>query len=567
MTISRAQMPRQLYDMGGVANLQAARDMLQEQALPGEFLAYINPQEAAMLKYMGGAGEPVNQSGIPSFFIKKIARSAKKAVKGAARSVKDFARSDLGQIALAVAAPYALGAAIPGFATLGGTGFLGNALRAGITNLATQGITTGRFDLGQAARTGVISGGITTGLQNYSATGNAFRSPDIAKADVSKASLIDTVDPNAPAYDFDGMTAADFKPTGTETIARDFSTTGPTFREAMAETNLQRGISSPPVEAPEFNPTRFADKSYIKMENISQPGEPFTSTITASDGSNVVTDALYKDFPVSEGGVTTVEKIKPLSEVGDFVGVTQDAGSKVSKNFLSDLKQDSIDILKDVAGTKELAAIKDAEGFKETSKAIMNYVKENPTAVIGVTSIISALNVPKQPDETPFDYEERMRIVKEFTDRYGEQAGVDTSGLGMDTDFFTRYAERAGIAFGGMTTSAEENISTGGLDTSMAGQKLSKMPKENIQTGGITNIPTGKVRKNPEGVKEIDYRDTGGFVPVGIKEKADDVPAMLSKNEFVFTADAVRGAGNGDIDKGAERLYKTMKTLENGGTV
>jgi len=51
-------------------------------------------------------------------------------------------------------------------------------------------------------------------------------------------------------------------------------------------------------------------------------------------------------------------------------------------------------------------------------------------------------------------------------------------------------------------------------------------------------------------------------VPVGIKEKADDVPAMLSKNEFVFTADAVRGAGNGNIEKGAQRMYNTMKNLE-----
>jgi hypothetical protein len=66
---------------------------------------------------------------------------------------------------------------------------------------------------------------------------------------------------------------------------------------------------------------------------------------------------------------------------------------------------------------------------------------------------------------------------------------------------------------------------------------------------------------------ELDYRQEGGFVPVGIKEKADDVPAMLSKNEFVFTADAVRNAGDGDVEKGAQRLYNTMKTLENGGIV
>lgn len=79
--------------------------------------------------------------------------------------------------------------------------------------------------------------------------------------------------------------------------------------------------------------------------------------------------------------------------------------------------------------------------------------------------------------------------------------------------------------------------------------------------------PTGIMKINKAGVKERDYREDGGFVPVGIKEKADDVPAMLSKNEFVFTADAVRGAGNGDVEKGAQRMYKIMKTLENGGTV
>jgi len=67
--------------------------------------------------------------------------------------------------------------------------------------------------------------------------------------------------------------------------------------------------------------------------------------------------------------------------------------------------------------------------------------------------------------------------------------------------------------------------------------------------------------------KEKDYRETGGFVPIGRMERADDVPARLSKNEFVFTADAVRNAGEGDIDKGAEVMYNMMKNLEAGGEV
>jgi len=73
------------------------------------------------------------------------------------------------------------------------------------------------------------------------------------------------------------------------------------------------------------------------------------------------------------------------------------------------------------------------------------------------------------------------------------------------------------------------------------------------------------MRKNEAGVTELDYRQSGGFVPpIGIKEKADDIPAMLSNNEFVFTADAVRAAGGGSVNKGAERMYGLMKQLESG---
>ena len=86
-----------------------------------------------------------------------------------------------------------------------------------------------------------------------------------------------------------------------------------------------------------------------------------------------------------------------------------------------------------------------------------------------------------------------------------------------------------------------------------------------MQAAGIEGLP---MRQNPKGVKELDLRDNGGFIPpVGIKEKEDDIPAMLSNNEFVFTADAVRGMGDGDVELGAQRMYDQMKTLEEGGRV
>jgi hypothetical protein len=69
------------------------------------------------------------------------------------------------------------------------------------------------------------------------------------------------------------------------------------------------------------------------------------------------------------------------------------------------------------------------------------------------------------------------------------------------------------------------------------------------------------------GGQEKDYRDEGGFVAMGGEERADDVPARLSKNEFVFTADAVRQAGGGDIDRGSEVMQNMMDNLEQGGQI
>ena len=97
------------------------------------------------------------------------------------------------------------------------------------------------------------------------------------------------------------------------------------------------------------------------------------------------------------------------------------------------------------------------------------------------------------------------------------------------------------------------------------GGKMDTASENAMQAAGIEGLP---MRQNPKGVKELDLRDNGGFIPpVGIKEKEDDIPAMLSNNEFVFTADAVRGMGDGDVELGAQRMYDQMKMLEKGGRV
>ena len=87
--------------------------------------------------------------------------------------------------------------------------------------------------------------------------------------------------------------------------------------------------------------------------------------------------------------------------------------------------------------------------------------------------------------------------------------------------------------------------------SSMFEEKKAKGGRIGVEEGGLMIL----------GGKEMDLRK-GGFVPIGKKERADDVPARLSKNEFVMTADAVRAAGGGSVNKGAKRMYNLMNTLE-----
>ena len=126
-----------------------------------------------------------------------------------------------------------------------------------------------------------------------------------------------------------------------------------------------------------------------------------------------------------------------------------------------------------------------------------------------------------------------------------------------------------------MTTEAETIQTEPQMPMMMANGGLTSVAGYGTPPGtNRFNYPSGGVRVGRAegglmdlGGMEKDYRAEGGFVPIGKAEKADDVPARLSVNEFVFTADAVRNAGGGDIDKGAEVMENLMKHLEAGGKV
>ena len=162
--------------------------------------------------------------------------------------------------------------------------------------------------------------------------------------------------------------------------------------------------------------------------------------------------------------------------------------------------------------------------------------------VATISAIPSYLDAKKKADQVGLS-------ANEFNEQiYNEQKSM----------FQTAYQSRLPMESFGITPPPVKAMAQGGMMNDAEGILSIKLtPAQGMAMGG--EIP---VRKNQGGVSELDLRAKGGYIPVGIKEKADDVPAMLSKNEFVFTADAVRGAGNGSINKGAQKMYKLMKSLE-----
>src|SRR5210317_637390 len=180
----------------------------------------------------------------------------------------------------------------------------------------------------------------------------------------------------------------------------------------------------------------------------------------------------------------------------------------------------------------------------EALKAYMRdgYIKLNPDAEPEeVDEFIQSQTYEYRANGGRIGYGDGSEDYGDLIDAY--ERGIDVMPGESLTDYINRIreSERKKSAMGGRI---EQNA---------------------IKAAGIEGLP---LNQNPAGVTELDLRDSGGFIPpVGVKEKADDIPAMLANNEFVFTADAVRGMGDGNVNKGAQRMYDMMKKLEKGGRV
>ena len=215
---------------------------------------------------------------------------------------------------------------------------------------------------------------------------------------------------------------------------------------------------------------------------------------------------------------------------------------------------------------------------------ILGGISKNIVPIVGgLTAGLFTKNQPEQPGLPDDNTALQLADLKKSANLLNQQQGLAT---GMNflpavaarkftpEEMAVTYAQaanggRIGFSEGGEDLSNDPNyqgwkkIYEVNKDAASMNENHKKyenyyMSQQNMKAeGGIMDL----------GGMEKDYRNTGGFVDIGAKEKADDVPARLSVNEFVFTADAVRNAGGGDIDEGAKIMENMMKHLEQGGQI
>jgi hypothetical protein len=334
---------------------------------------------------------------------------------------------------------------------------------------------------------------------------------------------------------------------------------------------------------------KIADPIIQAAAVIPNPYQPFAQAYTAGRSLGIGGD--YKGLqlgPYTPGAYGGDYGLNPLKGFGGKYGITRTGeglnvfnkpiqGSeffKLAQNtpiepFVGDEilyspnNLSATDLYRSISTSDQASGIKNVfDFFKGSAKSISDVLSsissDNMKNIIEAGKLGFALyssNLAKKDQERI--NENLERVQREYEAKVAAKKSEYEVGTPMTVTRGEVNPVRAPAAYGGRMGFAYGSIDEG----IMAAPQIANM----------MGMPVGNPRQNQQGVAELDYRDQGGFVPpIGIKEKADDIPAMLSNNEFVFTANAVKNAdpsGNRDPEEGAKVMYRTMKMLENGGMV
>ncbi len=313
------------------------------------------------------------------------------------------------------------------------------------------------------------------------------------------------------------------------------------------------------------------------IQNIKEDEEE-TITIMTDNGPMEIQKSVYESMPAMFMDTTTsaygdAGRGRPVPQFANGGRINFDNGgfepfkytSKIPEVFKEDafgsdplgqilemsyaVRAPLIDIIRTVAKTAT-EATKLAAAAVKLGYDVTEPVREVVGDVAGGIYDVAKKSVQESGDASrfiqPMYYLERFGPEKNLTDDETRLKRLKRSIGRDDRDLIKTIENRIfGYDDAGMDQSEEDKKVSNKIQT--------KIDERNFgfAEGGLMNL----------GGREMDMRG-GGFIPIGKKERADDVPARLSKNEFVMTADAVRAAGGGSVNKGAKRMYDLMNNLE-----
>ena len=342
---------------------------------------------------------------------------------------------------------------------------------------------------------------------------------------------------------------------------------------------------------------------FEKYQSMTAFGGPFAALRKLGFKSNEISN-LFRNLATMGKEYKTNENFKqlyrllanPMENKEAIIGIMQEYGKKIPKVLKEKIKKKKVKKKK----TRKKKSIGGIMGARVGLRAMQDLIDDEDEeyaaqggriGYAGGTDYYTNLYMRYAQDmindgNEPMSIEDFVEIIKE-TERTGNAQGgrigyryggggadyMPVGSLAMNEEnvpqmFVSDEAGALPKMDGGVLPGDLGNLTIDDFENIEDYMRYLRMINQNNQGGrvgqmygtgpqGLPGIP----RMASDGM-EFDMRAEGGFQPLGAKEGKDDVPAMLAKNEFVFTADAVRGAGDGDIEKGAQRMYDTMKKLE-----
>jgi len=447
-------------------------------------------------------------TGQPEFFLKKIFKGIKKAVKGVIKVFKKIAP---------IVLPIALNFLFPGLGAIAS-----GALGSGIGTLVQGGSLKDAF---KSALIGGAVGGLASGVSG-AISGEGFI--EGVKGGLPGGTFGGGAPTKAPIEtgvpDFVAGTETGVLPPALDTATVAAGATPTTAQQAVAQAvdpSMVASTTQAAVESPLTVAQGITDPSMVSSASTAMTADPIGMAGATTPATPPVAKApMTPDVQAGTGQAAQAAGDATMTNIGSLADITPAARQAVDPGFFASIKQ--------FFSTGNPEFLKQAFLPGTSPDVVIQRLKKaNFTVTPAMESQIVEALAPG--------------IIRSYAPTVGLGLGV----MGLAGGFEQPEMEELPDAFGGMT-----------------GSKLLQMyPQQyGLAQPGSGYVPIGAA--NGGDISSFPRRNGAIYGPG--TETSDDVPAMLSDGEFVMTAQAVRGAGNGSRELGMRRMYDMMRKFEGG---